>query len=111
MHPARAAGAGSARSAMMSARRRIPPPPFRHASAPAVGCRCMSLRASDEERERTAQALRRHYEAGRIDSDEFEERLDAAYAAKTQDELAALLADLPRQVAAPAPPRAVERSR
>lgn len=59
------------------------------------------LRASDAERERVADALRRHHVDGRIDTDELQERLERCYAARTGDELAALLADLPGE----APPR------
>jgi uncharacterized protein DUF1707 len=59
------------------------------------------LRASDAERERVAEALRRHHVDGRIDTDELQERLERCYAARTGGELAALLADLPGD----APPR------
>lgn len=59
------------------------------------------LRASDAERERVAEALRRHHVDGRIDTDELQERLERCYAARTGGELAALLADLPGE----APPR------
>src|SRR5918911_5239787 len=54
-----------------------------------------ALRASDADRERVATALRRHHLDGRLDTDELQERLGACYAAKTQGELAPLLADLP----------------
>jgi Domain of unknown function (DUF1707) len=60
-----------------------------------------TLRASDAERERTAEALRAHFAAGRISDDELDERTDAAYAARTVGELQALLSDLP---SLPAPP-------
>jgi len=53
------------------------------------------LRASDAERERVAEALRRHHLDGRLDTDELQERLDRCYAARTGAELAPLLADLP----------------
>ena len=53
------------------------------------------LRASDEERDQAAAALAAHYSAGRLDHDELDERLRAAYAARTQSELRGLLADLP----------------
>jgi hypothetical protein len=59
------------------------------------------LRASDDERERAATQLREHAAAGRITTDELDERLDAAYSARTIGELQALLSDLP---ALPAPP-------
>jgi hypothetical protein len=64
----------------------------------------LSLRCSDAERERTAQALRVHCEAGRLTVDEFDQRLDAVYAAKTRADLAALAVDLPAlEEPAPAP--------
>lgn len=53
------------------------------------------LRISDEERERAAAAFREHFAAGRLDEAEFEERLQAIYAARTRGELDALSADLP----------------
>jgi Domain of unknown function (DUF1707) len=65
------------------------------------------LRASDAERERVAEALRRHHLDGRLDTDELQERLDRCYAARTTGELAPLLADLPSGAA---PPRAARRS-
>ncbi len=54
-----------------------------------------SIRASDDDRERTAAALRDHYAAGRLTSEEFNERLDKTYAAKTLGDLADLKTDLP----------------
>jgi len=62
------------------------------------------LRASDAERERAATALRDHYAAGRITSEELDERTDAAYAARTVGQLRTLLADLPPLPAAPPRP-------
>jgi hypothetical protein len=53
------------------------------------------LRASDADRERVAEALRRHHLDGRLDTDELQERLDRCYAARTTGDLAPLLADLP----------------
>jgi hypothetical protein len=53
------------------------------------------IRASDADRDRTAALLREHLAAGRLTADEFNERLDKAYAAKTLGELDELLADLP----------------
>ena len=53
------------------------------------------LRASDLDREQAAEALREHFAAGRLDGGEFEERLQAIYAARTRGELDALSADLP----------------
>jgi len=65
------------------------------------------LRASDAERERTATLLRDHAAAGRLTPEELDDRLDAAYGARTVGELEALAHDLP---AAP-PPSAPARSR
>ena len=53
------------------------------------------IRASDEDRERLASDLREHAVAGRLDTDELEDRLQAAYAARTTAELDELRHDLP----------------
>ena len=63
--------------------------------------------ASDPERERVAEALREHAAAGRLDTDELEERLGATYGARLRADLLPLLADLP----APAAPRPRARRR
>ena len=55
------------------------------------------LRASDDERERLVTLLRGHAQDGRLDADELEERIGAAYAARTRGELGALLRDLPAE--------------
>jgi hypothetical protein len=55
------------------------------------------LRASDAERERTVELLRLHAAAGRLATEELEERLDRALAAERRADLAALLSDLPPQ--------------
>jgi Domain of unknown function (DUF1707) len=52
------------------------------------------LRASDAERERTADQLRHAAGEGRLTVDELDERLDAAYAARTRGELERLVADV-----------------
>lgn len=54
------------------------------------------LRASDAERERAAENLRRHHADGRLTTEEFEERTERAYAATTLGELDRLFEDLPR---------------
>jgi hypothetical protein len=54
-----------------------------------------ALRVSDADRERVADALRRHHLEGRLDTDELQERLERCYAARTAGDLAPLLADLP----------------
>ncbi|MGH4032721.1 DUF1707 SHOCT-like domain-containing protein [Actinomycetota bacterium Odt1-20B] len=62
------------------------------------------LRASDADRERVAERLRDAMAEGRLDMEEFEERLDATYKARTYGELAPLTRDLPGPGApAPAP--------
>jgi hypothetical protein len=60
------------------------------------------LRASDDDRERTGEQLRGAAAQGRISVDELEERLQAAYAARTQGELAPIVADLPAAPERPA---------
>lgn len=54
------------------------------------------LRASDAERERAAETLRRHHADGRLTTDELEERTARAYAATTIGDLDRLFSDLPR---------------
>jgi len=54
-----------------------------------------NVRASDADRERIVEQLRQHTADGRLTMDEFEERMAAAYAAKTYRELAELTRDLP----------------
>ncbi|MFJ7152702.1 DUF1707 domain-containing protein [Streptomyces sp. NPDC100445] len=62
------------------------------------------LRASDADRERVAEVLRDALAEGRLVMTEFEERLEAAYTARTYGELAPLTRDLPGpDVVAPAP--------
>jgi hypothetical protein len=55
----------------------------------------VSVRASDNDRERTLAALREHTAAGRLTLDEFAERASSVYAARTLGELASATADLP----------------
>ena len=63
------------------------------------------LRASDADRERYVEVLRESYAEGRLQADEYEERMDAAYRARTYAELAPLLQDLPVPPGAvPSPP-------
>ena len=58
-----------------------------------------ALRASDADRERVVEILRQHSVEGRITADEFEERMAAAYQAKTMGALAELTGDLPVDLA------------
>ena len=55
------------------------------------------IRASDADRDATADRLRRHHTEGRIDPEEFQERIDRCYEAKTVGELDELVTDLPRE--------------
>lgn len=61
------------------------------------------MRASDAERERVAERLRDAVAEGRLDMEEFEQRLEAAYTARTHGELEPLVSDLPAGTAAAAP--------
>jgi Flp pilus assembly protein TadB len=54
------------------------------------------LRASDAEREETAERLRTSHAEGRLDLAEFQERLGRCYQAKTGGELSEIVSDLPR---------------
>lgn len=60
------------------------------------------IRASDADRERTADLLKRHFLDGRLTTNEYSDRLDTAYAAPTREELQHLLDHLP-PLATPAP--------
>src|ERR1700745_3237889 len=67
-----------------------------------------SMRVSHAERTQVADRLSKHYGDGRLDEEEFNERLDRAMKAKTQSDLDGLFDDLPepelpRQVARPDP--------
>lgn len=61
------------------------------------------IRVGHAERESAVTELGEHLTAGRLDPDEYAERAAAAYSARTDDELDALFADLPRPPAAVAP--------
>jgi hypothetical protein len=70
-----------------------------------------SIRASDRDRDRTADLLREHHAAGRLDPAEFNERLDKAFAARTLEELDQLTADLPAIDLYPLPTASLPRNR
>ncbi|HEX6870851.1 MAG TPA: DUF1707 domain-containing protein [Micromonosporaceae bacterium] len=53
------------------------------------------IRASDQEREAVVAKLNAAVGDGRLSIEEFSDRVGAAYAARTQDDLTRLLADLP----------------
>jgi hypothetical protein len=52
-------------------------------------------RAADADREATSERLRRHHVEGRLDAEEFQERVHRCYQAKTVGELEQLVIDLP----------------
>jgi hypothetical protein len=62
------------------------------------------LRAGDGDRQRIADRLKTAVDEGRLSLDEYDQRLTAAYAARTYGELAPLASDLP----SPAPQRRSE---
>jgi hypothetical protein len=78
-----------------------------------------TLRASDADRERFVEALRRHHTEGRLTTEELAERSERAYGAKTYGDLDALATDLPALppassrpgAPAPSPGRPPSRSR
>jgi Domain of unknown function (DUF1707) len=53
------------------------------------------IRVSDAERERLVEELHEHTVAGRLTAEEYEQRLESVYAARTRAELDVLRADLP----------------
>ncbi|HEV3069398.1 MAG TPA: DUF1707 domain-containing protein [Streptosporangiaceae bacterium] len=69
------------------------------------------MRVSDSDREQAAEVLREAAGQGRISFDELDERLEAAYAAKTYADLATVTRDLPQAGQAPSPARAAQVSR
>lgn len=60
------------------------------------------IRISDADRERVTARLREHFAEGRLTSDELDERITAALAAKTYGDLRRVMADLPDS--SPVPP-------
>jgi DUF1707 SHOCT-like domain len=63
-----------------------------------------AIRASDSERDQVVELLHRDFADGRLSQAELEERVGAALAARTRDQLHALTADLPGADARPARP-------
>ena len=59
------------------------------------GPRDRRLRVGDGEREAVSEILRQRHVEGRLDSDEFQQRLERCLAAKTYAELDELVADFP----------------
>jgi hypothetical protein len=58
-----------------------------------------SLRVSDADRDRAIAELSEHYQAGRLTTEEFEDRSGRALQARTTADLADLFTDLPRRQA------------
>jgi len=69
------------------------------------------IRASDQDRDRTAALLREHHAVGRLDPAEFNERLDKVFEAKTIGDLDELTADLPAVDFYPLPTASLSRNR
>lgn len=69
------------------------------------------IRASDHDRDRTGRLLREHHAVGRLSPEEFSERLDKSFSAKTIDELDELTADLPAIDLYPLPTASLPRNR
>jgi hypothetical protein len=59
------------------------------------GPRDRSLRVGDKERDAVSEILRRRHLEGRVDAEEFQERIDRCLVAKTYAELDELIADFP----------------
>ncbi len=59
-----------------------------------------ALRVSDADRDRAIAELSEHFQAGRLTTEELEDRTGRALQARTARELAELFTDLPRQQAA-----------
>jgi hypothetical protein len=69
-----------------------------------------SLRIGDRERDAVAAELQEHYARGRLTLEEFNQRLDAVFAAKTQGDLSRITADLPHVPSGGAPLPSSRRS-
>lgn len=63
------------------------------------------LRIADSDRERAMADLAMHYADGRLDHEEYDERLDAIWTARTRADLAVLFSDLPRPAVSHPPAR------
>jgi hypothetical protein len=62
--------------------------------------RALQVRASDADREQTAEILRSQYAEGLLDGEELQQRIDAGQRAKTISDLVQLIADLPARAGA-----------
>ena len=69
------------------------------------------IRASDADRDRVTARLREHFAAGRLTSEELDERVTTALRATTFGELRRLMADLPEPAVVSAGPPGCSRHR
>ena len=83
-----------------------PERPGPSASAPGPDWRDANQRIGDAERTEVADRLAKHFSDGRLDEEEFGDRLDRAMRAKTMADLTGLLADLPETGPGAPPPEA-----
>ena len=67
-------------------------------AAPGPEAQAAGLRASRADRERVIDLLKAAFVQGRLDRDEFDERVGQALASRTYRELAAITADLPAEL-------------
>jgi hypothetical protein len=63
------------------------------------------IRVSDADRENVASRLREHFAEGRLNSDELDDRVAAAFGARTVGDLRRVMADLPGPAPVPPPGR------
>jgi Domain of unknown function (DUF1707) len=72
----------------------------------------VDLRIGDADREAAAASLREHFAEGRLSLDEFNERIDAVFAATRQSQLRRVSSDLPHAAipSTPVPVAAPQRS-
>jgi hypothetical protein len=68
------------------------------------------LRIGDAERDRAIAELGDHFSAGRLNTEEFEQRVDEAIKARFNDDLEPLFVDLPRTPEPSMEPRSNQRS-
>lgn len=64
-------------------------------STPVGGQQAGNLRASDAERDTVVSQLSEHFQAGRLTTEEFDERAGLALGARTRSDLTSLMTDLP----------------
>jgi hypothetical protein len=68
------------------------------------------IRVSDADREQTVKLLERHHVDGRLTWEEFSERMEAAFHARTREDLRRTLVDLPSLDERPPPAEPAARS-